>query len=185
MHPPQIDVRHGPRNALRRAAADSSIHSIGAYPPGWSKARRAVLTRACALLVALSFAFLAACSRTPPEEALRATIATMHEAAEARDADALADHLAEDFLGPGGMDRDGFRRTAALVWLRSREIGVTPGPLDVEVTGDHARVHFTAATRGGEGFLPDSANLYQVDTAWRLEDGDWKLISAEWTAALR
>jgi len=133
-----------------------------------------------ALLVLLS----AGCSRTPPEEALRSTIAAMEAAAEARDADALAEHVAEDFVGPGGMDRDRFRRTAALLWLRSREIGVALGPLDVEVTGEHARVRFTAATRGGAGVLPDEANVYAVDTAWRVEDGDWVLISAAWEPTL-
>lgn len=136
-------------------------------------------------LLALCALVLAGCSRPPPEQALRDTIAAMQAATEARDADALAEHLAEDFVGPGGMDRDGFRRYAALAWLRSRTVGVTLGPLDVEVTGEHARVGFTAATRGGQGILPDSAGLYRVDTAWRLDDGEWRLISAEWDAAAR
>ena len=136
------------------------------------------------MLAALLALLSAGCSRTPPEEALRATIAAMEAAAEARDAEALEAHLAEDFVGPGGMDRDRFRRTAALLWLRSREIGVTLGPLDIEVTGEHARVRFTAATRGGAGVLPDEANVYAVDTAWRIEDGDWVLISAEWEPTL-
>lgn len=126
----------------------------------------------------------AGCSRTPSEEALRDTIAAMEAAAEARDADALEEYLAEDFVGPGGMDRDRFGRTAALLWLRSREIGVSLGPLEVEATDAHARVRFTAATRGGEGLLPDSANVYAVDTAWRVEDGEWRLISADWTPTL-
>ena len=162
---------------------DRRIHSIGAYAPGAGKAlRRGVCTAAFALAAWFVLA-CAGCSRTPPEEALRASIAEMEAAAEARDADALAEHLATDFVGPGGMDRDRFRRTAALLWLRSREIGVALGPLEVEVNGEHARVRFTAATRGGAGLLPDSANLYQVETGWRLEDGDWRLISADWDAA--
>lgn len=165
-----------------RRGPDRSFHPIGAYAPKAGKAARAVL----ALLALLLSGGIAGCSRTPPEDALRATIATMEAAAEARDADALDDALAEDFVGPGGMDRDGFRRTAALLWLRSREIGVTIGPLDVEVAvdGEHARVGFTAATRGSEGLLPSSANVYAVDTAWRLEDGEWRLISAEWEPKL-
>ena len=136
------------------------------------------------MLAALLALASAGCSRTPPEEALRETIAAMEAAAEARDADALEEHLAADFVGPGGMDRDRVRRTAALLWLRSREIGVTLGPLDVEVTGEHARVRFTAATRGGAGVLPDEANVYAVDTAWRIEGGEWRLISADWEPTL-
>lgn len=122
----------------------------------------------------------AGCSRPPPEQALRETIAAMEAAAEARDSEALVEHLAEDFGGPDGMDRDMFRRYLALIWLRNRDVGVTLGPLDVELMGDRAKVGFTAAARGGEGLLPDRAEVYQVETGWRLENGDWKLISADW-----
>lgn len=125
-------------------------------------------------------ALAAGCARTPPEQALRDTIAAMEAAAETRDSEALVEHFAEDFAGPEGMDRDRFRRYLALIWLRNREVGVTLGPLDVELLGDRAKVGFTAATRGGEGLLPDSARVYQVETGWRLENGDWKLISADW-----
>jgi hypothetical protein len=135
-------------------------------------------------LFAVLLVAAAGCSREPPEEALRATIASMQAAAEARDAEALVESFAEDFAGPGNMDRDQFRRYVALVWLRNREVSVQLGPLDVELVGERARVGFTAATAGGDGFLPDRAQVYQVRTGWRLDDGEWKLISAEWDEAL-
>ena len=163
---------------------DWSIHSIGAYPPRTGKAGgvwfRAIITCLFAALLATA----AGCSRTPPEEALRATIASMEAAAEARDADALVEAFAEDFAGPGNMDRDQFRRYVALLWLRNREAGVVLGPLQVELLGDGARVGFTAAAAGGEGFLPDRAQVYRVSTGWRLDDGEWTLISAEWEESL-
>jgi hypothetical protein len=185
MHLPPMDDRCCPRGAPCRAVDDSSIHSIGAYAPEWRNApgRRRLLVRLAAACVVVA-ALVSGCSRTPPEQALRDTIATMQAAAEARDADALAEPLAADFVGPGGMDVERFRRYAALAWLRSRDVGVTLGPLDVEVTGEHARVRFTAATRGGQGVLPDSAGVYEVDTAWRLDGGEWRLISAEWEPVL-
>jgi len=157
-----------------------SIRSIGAYPSGQGKAARGGFRAAFTALVLLAVALAAGCARTPPEQALREAVAAMAEAAEARDSEALASHLADDFAGPDGMDRERLRRYLALVWLRNREVGVTLGPLDVELMGDWARVGFTAATRGGEGLLPDSARIYQVETGWRLEGGEWKLISADW-----
>lgn len=163
---------------------DWSIHSIGAYPPSAGKAAGVWFRVLVTLLFALVLAAAAGCSREPPEEALRATIASMQEAAEARDAEALVAAFAEDFAGPDNMDRDQFRRYVALAWLRSREVGVRLGPLEVELIGDRARVAFTAATTGGEGFLPDSAQVWQVRTGWRLDDGEWRLISAEWEEAL-
>ncbi|MDZ4046972.1 MAG: nuclear transport factor 2 family protein, partial [Pseudoxanthomonas sp.] len=74
-------------------------------------------------LFALVLATAAGCSREPPEEALRATIADMQAAAEARDSEGVVASFAEDFAGPGNMDRDQFRRYLALVWLRNREVG--------------------------------------------------------------
>lgn len=151
---------------------------------GSGKALRRCFRAVFTAIAAASFVLLAACSATPPEQALRETIAAMEAAAEARDAEALVEPLAGDFAGPDGMDRERFRRYAALVWLRNREVGVALGPVEVELVGDRAVARFTAATRGGEGFLPDRANVYRVETGWRLEGGEWRLISAEWTPAL-
>lgn len=126
-------------------------------------------------------AMLAACSRTPPEQALREAMQGMHAAIEARDAGDLADFLAEDFIGPGGLDRDGARRMAALHFMQHGAVGMTSGPLDIDVQDSHARVRFSAVLSGGSGrLLPDSARAWQVDTGWRLVDGDWLMTSADW-----
>lgn len=172
------------QSVAQQAAADWSIRSIGAHPPGTGKAAGALLRAAFAGLLLAALVLAGGCVKTPPEAALRATIEAMQAAAESRDADALADAVSEEFVGPDGMDRDQFRRTLAVAWLRDRNVGVQLGPLDVELVGDRARVEFTAGTRGGEGWLPDRGQLYQVKTAWRLEGGDWKLISATWAPVL-
>ena len=149
------------------------------------KAGRAGLRAAFTGLLALVLLALKACSAPATEDALRETIAGMQAAAEQRDAAALAGSLSEDFVGPEGMDRDQFRRMAAVIWLREREVGVSLGPLDVAMVGpEGARVEFTAATRGGEGWLPDRAQVYRVKTGWRLEGGEWKLLTATWEPAL-
>ncbi len=184
MPDPQKPVVVAPDPAAPDRALNSSIHSIGAQAPGAGKARRSLL-RGLRVMVFAGLALLAAgCGREPPEEAVRAALAAMVEAAEARDAAAIAGHVSVDFAGPGSMDREQFRRTLAVAWLRDREIGVSVGPVEVEVIGERARTRFTAATRGGEGWLPDRAQVYRVDAGWRLEDGEWKLLSAEWEPVL-
>jgi hypothetical protein len=105
----------------------------------------------------------------------------MESAMEARDVGALDERLAEDFIGPGGMDREGARKLARLVFLRNRDIGATLGPLDVAMQGEHATVRFTVALTGGSGaMLPDSAQVYEAETGWRMRDGEWELVSADW-----
>ena len=131
------------------------------------------------LLVSLS-----GCRHTAPEQALRDTIAGMEAAAEKGDADALFDPIATDFAGSEGMDRDAFRRYVLVMGLRKQSVGVQLGPIEVKLFGDRATATFTAALTGGPNWLPDRAQVYDITTGWRLEDGDWKLISASWEPKL-
>ena len=161
---------------------NSSIHSIGPQPPQAGKAAWAAVKAAC---LALLLVLATACTRTPPEQALRETIAGMEAAAEARDAAAIAEVLAEDFDGPGGMDRERFRRYLAVLWLQHQDVGVVLGPISIELQEGHAQASFSAAVRGGQGRLfAGTAQAYQVKTAWRMQDGDWRLISASWEPVL-
>jgi hypothetical protein len=127
---------------------------------------------------------LAACARTPPEEKLRATLTGLQAAMEQHDVSAIGDALADDFIGPDGLDRDGARRLAQAMFLRYRDVGVTLGPMDIDLQAEHATVRFTAAVTGGAGMLPDSGQVYDVETGWRLEDGDWRLVNASWKPRL-
>ncbi|OHE85512.1 MAG: hypothetical protein A2579_03825 [Lysobacterales bacterium RIFOXYD1_FULL_69_11] len=127
---------------------------------------------------------LGACTRTPPEQRLREAMAGMQAAIEQRDAAALADHLAEDFVGPEGMDRDGARRMALVMLRRHRSVGVTLGPPDIELQDGHATVRFSAVLTGGSGVLPESARVQDVTTGWRDEGGTWRLTSADWERRL-
>ncbi|WP_232227498.1 hypothetical protein [Aerolutibacter daejeonensis] len=78
------------------------------------------------------------------------------------------------------------RRTAQAAFLRYRAVGVTLGPMQVDMAADsrHATVRFTAALTGGDGAtLPESARLYQVESGWRLVDDAWELTSLRWSGA--
>lgn len=140
---------------------------------------------AAASCIAMLLAVLAGCSRPDPETALREAFASLQATIERREPAAMQQHLAEDFIGNDGLDREGARRLAAMLALRHRELAVDTGPLDVQLSGDHAVVRFTALLRGGAGgLLPEAATLYDVETGWRLEDGQWWLASARWTPAV-
>ena len=173
-----------PQSAAQAAAANWSNHSIGPYPPGTGKAGSVWFRTVGMGLLWFGLVLVAGCRSEPPEAALRATIDRMQAAAEARDAGAMADAISGEFIGPDGMDRDQFRRTLALVWLRDQQVGVQLGPLDVKLVGDGATVAFTAGTSGGAGWLPERGQLHRVKTGWRLEDGEWMLVSASWEPML-
>ena len=142
--------------------------------------------RANAWLTVLTvLALQAGCARPPPEQQLRTALTSLQASIEARDASALEATLASDFVGQDGLDRDGARRLAMAMFLRHRDVGARIGPPRITLMGQHARVQFTAALTGGAGgILPDAARVFDVETAWRMEDGDWRLISAQWAPRL-
>jgi hypothetical protein len=127
---------------------------------------------------------LSACAKPAPEQALRDTLAKLESAATAKDSAAFFTHFAEDFAGSEGMDRDNFRRYVQIIWLRHKDIGVQMGPLDVKIMEERATVNFSVALSGGQGLIPDQGQIYQVQTGWRLDGDDWKLISATWKPTL-
>ncbi|WP_240906143.1 nuclear transport factor 2 family protein [Thermomonas sp. HDW16] len=129
---------------------------------------------------------LGGCGRNDPEQAVRKQVEAMQTAIDARDAGDIDALLADDFIGNEGMDRRGVRQLAAAVFLRHRDVAAKVGPVDVELRGNNdAIARFSVlATGGSGGLLPDSGQVYQVETGWRLVDGEWKLLNASWTPNL-
>ena len=143
--------------------------------------RRFAIT-ACALVMLA----LCACRAPDAEQAVRARIADMQAAIDARDAGDVQALLAEDFVGNDGLDRRGARQLAAGVFLRHRDVAARPGPVEVEVRGERdAIARFTVMTTGGSGgLLPQRGQVYQVETGWRRVDGEWRLLNASWEPVL-
>ncbi len=133
-------------------------------------------------LVLACCALLAACRHEPPEQRLRAEVARMQAALEARQPDAVMEGIAADFRGTGGLDREMLRRTMQLQLLARGKVGVTLGRLRVDMGQGSATVRFDALLTGGDGrWLPEEARAYEVETGWRESGSDWRLVSAEWT----
>lgn len=126
---------------------------------------------------------LGACSDESPEQAVRAQVAELQAAIDARDAGDIEALLAEDFVGNEGIDRRGARQLAAAVFLRHRQVAAKVGPVSVELRGegDAIATFSVLATGGSGGLLPEQGQVYQFQTGWRLVEGEWKLLNASWT----
>lgn len=138
-------------------------------------------------VAALVATLVAGCARAPAEERLRAKIAHMQAAIEARDVSAFMDGVAEDFIGTGGgqLDRAALQQLVRLQVMRNAAVGATLGPIEVQLQGERAIVDFNAVLTGGAGgLLPERAQGYAIRSGWREEDGEWQVFSAEWTEAL-
>lgn len=133
------------------------------------------------MLVVASLLLAGGCARPDPEQALRDRIAAMQEAARERSASGVLAGIDDDFSGPHGLDREGLGRLVRLQFMQHGSVGVRLGPLDVEMFEERARVRFTAVLTGGSGrFVPDTGRIYNVETAWRRDGNDWRLIIAQW-----
>ena len=145
---------------------------------GFQRIATATGVAACLLLVA--------CTKDDPEQAVRSRIQAMQAAIDARDAGDVEDLLAKDFVGSDGMDRHAIRQLAVGVFLRHKDVAAKLGPVSVELRGESdAIAKFSVlATGGSGGFLPESGQLYQVESGWRLVDGEWRLLNATWTPNL-
>lgn len=126
-----------------------------------------------------------ACHRTPPEEAVRRAVHAAEQAAEQTDAGAFADRLSADFTGnTGEVDRTQLTNLLRLARLRHESVHVLMGPVTVAPRGDRYVVSFTVTLTSGGRLLPEDMGVYDVESAWRREGGEWVCYSATWKRPL-
>jgi hypothetical protein len=135
--------------------------------------------------LAVGFVALAGCRHTPDETRVREAIASAEQAAEQADASGVVEPLSEDFDGHGGqLGRKDMANLIRLARLRGEHVGVTLGPVSVERRGERLVADFTVSLTQGSRLLPDTAGVYQVETAWRREGDEWRCYSATWKRQL-
>lgn len=141
---------------------------------------------ACLLIaLALSALTLSDCRRTPDEAQIRTAIASVAQAAEAGSASDVGAPLSEDFDGNAGqLDRRGLTSMIRLLALRGEHVGVTMGPVSIEHRSERMVATFTVTLTSGGRLLPDQLGIYQVESAWRKEDGEWHCYTASWKHSL-
>lgn len=133
------------------------------------------------ILLILLLALLSACRQDTPEAALREKLAQMQTAASERRVAEFMEAVASDFAGNAGMDRAALHNMLRLQMLRNSAVGVSIGPLQIEIKGNSATVRMHVVLTGGSGTrLPDSAQAYAITSGWRLEAGQWRVYYADW-----
>ncbi|MDT8437817.1 MAG: hypothetical protein RQ729_02270 [Wenzhouxiangellaceae bacterium] len=139
---------------------------------------------AALVLSVATLVLLAACGQpVPAEQQILDRLVAMTTALESGDIDDFMAPVADDFIaGNAGLDRRSLGLLARRERLARSAIRVRRMATEVELIGDErATASFQALATGGSGWLPDEGRLWQVDTGWRRDGGDWVLISAEWS----
>ena len=142
-------------------------------------------------LIPFAFLFLlSACGKEPSvEQQVIASLETMEADAEEGHFVDFMSHVAKNFKGQQGqLGRQDFQRFMMLQINKNRRVYATFFPIKVIGTpaleGEpEATATFRLLVTGGEGFLPERGQLFDVSTSWVREGGDWLLLGADWEAA--
>jgi ketosteroid isomerase-like protein len=134
----------------------------------------------CALIA------LAGCSRKPDEQRIREAIAAMQKAAEGHELRAFMAHVSDDFTGnKGNYDRAALANLMRMEVLRNDQVGVTLGPISVDLDGERAIVRVTVTLTGGSGgLLPEHGAIYSITSGWKRQGSDWLCYNAQWEQEL-
>lgn len=120
-----------------------------------------------------------------PEDEIRALVATAEESAEARDASALKDLVADDYGDAAGRTASDIRNTVHGWLLAHQSVRLISRVDSIELEGTElARVAVTVGMLGREA-ASDSAwdlagDVWRLDLTLAREGGGWRVIRAGW-----
>jgi len=136
------------------------------------------------LVAAASVAvLLLACSQSlSVEQQVISTLRNMEAAAENGEVFEFMSYVDKTFSAQhSSMDRREFHRFMIFQINQHRRLQAQFLPIYVKQAGvDKASAYFRLLITGGGGLLPESGQLFEVETQWLKIDGDWLLESAQW-----
>jgi hypothetical protein len=139
-----------------------------------------------AICIALAALIACGCTRTPDAQRIRAAIDAMQQAAEQRNPHEFMAHVSDDFVGNDAeFDRNALANLLRAEVFRNDKVGVTLGPVQVDIQDERATVHVTATLTGGSGgLLPEHGAIYSITSSWKRSRGDWICYNARWQQEL-
>lgn len=142
------------------------------------------------LCVVLTQLLVAGCSSPPTEQAITDALNEMAVALQERESGPVMSRLHESFHSEGSgstMNRRDIQRLLLAAFYRHQNISMTLTNIRVETDAmnkSRATAYFNALTTGGDGgWLPNTAQLYRVESEW-VFDGDWMMQSLSAKRAL-
>lgn len=141
------------------------------------------ILRARNALVAAAWLVAACGSGTTPEDEIRALIETAETAAEARDASALRELIADDYRDGGGRGADDIRRYLHGYLIAHQSIRLITRIDAIELEGRevaHAQVTVGMLGRESDSNWDLAADIQRFDLRLAREDGEWRVTRAGW-----
>jgi len=139
--------------------------------------------------LALSVALLGSCGIDDPEAEIRAVLAGAEAAAEARDVGFFRDLVGTAYRDSRGNDREQLLNLLRGYFIAHQKIEIVSRIDEIRFEGGetaHVVVHAgLAGRRAGEALLDGiGADLYRFEVELVDDDGEWRMIMAQWERAL-
>jgi hypothetical protein len=136
-------------------------------------------------LMLAGVALAGGCGRSEtPLTRLEASVVSLQEALEARNAQDVMQLLDERFRAQDELDADWARKTMTLVFLRYAQVRVVAvssrSSLEDGEQGVLGRTEAQVLLTGAQGLIPERMEPYNVTLHWRREGDDWKLRDLYW-----
>jgi guanyl-specific ribonuclease Sa len=139
------------------------------------------------ILFMLAALVLSSCAaELSPEERVRGAVKKAAEMVRAKDLKGFMRLVSRDYSGGGVADYDGVKGIVFYEFLKPGALRVFFRDVDVEVEGERAVVNSRAFLVRGKDqasitdVIPADADGYSFKVSYRLEDGEWMVISAQW-----
>lgn len=136
--------------------------------------------------VVCALACLAGCSDPEsPEAQVRATLASIEEAAEARDVDGVMEHVSDQFRDAYGRSGAELANYVRGFFILNQSIHLLSRIDTIEFpTTEEARAKVTVGMVGREAAESNAwdlaAEVRDFDVTFMREDGEWKVTHAKW-----
>jgi len=139
--------------------------------------------------IAFGLVLFALASCSPPlsvEQQIISVIRDMEARIEAGERRPFMEHVAANFTGQQeALTKDQLNAFVLLQLHRHQRLHAQLLPIQVIAFGpEEAEARFRALVTGGAGWLPESGQVYEVETRWQRQDDEWLLTSARWKPVL-
>ncbi len=123
-----------------------------------------------------------------PEERVREVIEKTADMVRAKDLKGFMRLVSKDYNDESGNDYNGVKGIVFYQFMRPGALKVFLRDVDIEVRGERALVDARAFLVRGKDkdsiadIIPEDAEGFRFSVVMRLEDGQWRALSAKWEA---
>ncbi len=139
-------------------------------------------------LLLMALALLACAKEMGPEARVREAVEKTADMVRAKDLKGFMRLVSKDYNDDTGNDYNGVKGIVFYQFMRPGALRVFLRDIDIEVRGERALVDsraFLVRAKDKDSIadiIPEDAEGFRFSVVFKLEDGEWRALSAKWEA---